>query len=278
MKKYLFIFTLTIFTCSLALGQNHPQFHFASSGVKYKAQKQKKWGRPPANYSDVTIKMEDMFFLNKNNTIVILYNKQKHPYKATKEEKLTVSQIINNHEYNCLTAIKKTMLENAESRRPKPVSTSAGAKRMSTSENSEIDYISIILNYFNASPEHCSDLVDSTIVLQKCFISTDEYYFRIINNSEKDYYICIIQQDENEIRATFNKTWNDDGIVGLLFYIPESSELSITDFVYYEDGKTQYIPIASETKFNISSLKDNFKDRAPTEVSNPTLKIGLCIK
>lgn len=278
MKRIFSIIALTIFTCTMAMGQNRPQFVSASAGVKYKEHKQKKWTKPPNNNSMETLNMDDMFSFPKNGSIVIAYNKMPHTYKAKWKEELSVSQIIDYHEQNLFTAIIKTISENIESRRSKFVSTSAGAYRMSASTNNELDYISIILNYFNATGNSRSEMVDSSIVLQKCFITSNEYYFKIINNSKKNYYICIIQQDENEIRATFNKTWEDDGKVGLIFYVLESSELSIENFVFYEDTSTQYIPIASETKFNISSIKDNFKDKTPKEVSNPTLKIGLCIK
>lgn len=276
MKRIFFLIALVI--TGLYTEAQSPLYYSATSGVRFKRHNKILKSVPPREFS--TLSMNDVFYLEENDTVSVIYNKQR--YFFWQEEKrmktIRVEQIISQHRIKVWTGVRQATLMNYESwQRPHKGKTRAAATTLSTSAFEE-KYANQIKSYFRASINKKQQMIDSTIVLEKQAISASLFFFRILNNSSTNYYIYIVQNDKEGTSLPLNQTWgdSDDGEVGLVFCLPAFSYLDIDDFVFYEDNETQYVPVAIESKLNLRLLQEELQKETIVNESESLLKIGVC--
>lgn len=278
MKKSIVIIVVFVLFAVYASAQNI-QFHSATSGVKIKYNNSLVWRNPPERLTYIS--GSDVFSLNKNDRVSIIKNNIIYHLKSKGVIKISANEILNKRTNGIFEIIIKKINENAKSNRSVSgyQAFSAGASVMSGSNNKESQLAWQILNYINASYELKGEFVDSNIVLQKRYISSDEFYFRLKNNSQNDLYIYVFQYKNQKAQVTFDQTWNsEDGLVSLVFYLKPSSSLDIDDFLFYEDGETVYFPVASHSKININLLQERINEKITANMTDSIKHIGICTK
>ena len=276
MKKIASIVFLMTAFYNAVFGQT-PLFYSATTGVKIKYHNGFVWKDLPPKHSRLS--MNDNFSLGEKDCVSIVFGKSFCQYSSDKKSKVTVKQIVEQQNKSVWSSVWKAIEANTKNNNSgsRYGTSSAGSIRMSA-KNFENDYANQIIGFFNTSIEERKELSDTSIVLQKQFVSTDVFYFRLYNKSQRDYYIYIVQKDNNGIDVAFSQRWTtDDGEVSLVFCLPASSYLDINDFELFEDDETQYIPIATEKKMNTKLLQEKLKEESEPDTSNQSLIIGVCV-
>lgn len=274
------ILFLLILASLSSFGQEY-QFCSASSGVRYRKNGDWLWGNCPK--MDSSIHFEDSFQMNRNDTVVIIANDMKNIYTACKKSIITVKDIIKECKLDISKGFEQEIKDNGKDiRNPHVDKVIIGGIVLSSSQNNvELECAKQLCFFARLDEEGKRTVVDSSFILEKKYISPKEFSFILKNQSIDNCYMTLFRISDNVVNVVFdNELFSDDGMAGVVFYVPDHSLMELSSFTFVDNEETSYILVASTRKINHKMVCEYMLDLATeSETSWSSLfHFGICIE
>lgn len=206
----------------------------------------------------IRLNIKDELIIPKNNSIVLTDVKTNRNYSFDKVGKFKVEDIIrskNSDDDSWFVGFFKSLFDimNPDENICKYKSKGVILKSQS---GIEAEIASFIFDFVSSDKKDFK--ISNGLKIEKIMQSKKEFSFKIINNTNKGYYVNVakIDKENNAIHICYNfSKLEGDRTLELSLYVAPNSCLEIPTYVFINSKKTNFFIVGSEREFSCSVLE-----------------------
>lgn len=278
MKLTILLFLL--FGANITFAQSRYSVFSVSDGVTCLNENTHKWQTLKKRSF---ISLNDSMYIPDGGNVALLDKTTTLMYRSGKYGRFVVRDIVVDAMERNKNIISKTYRElhkNADKSKPQIMFRQIGGVKMNSI--SYDDSLAIHLKDFIATRN--LSFIDPLLKFQKVFVSKNTFYFKIFNDSDKDFYVNVLCSNDKTLGICYNLTEvQETQQTEMSIFIPAKNIIEIKEFEFSENKGTEYILFGSREKpFSWYVIQKHLKDGdlknvQPQEISS-TFKIGVLYK